>query len=145
MATGLAGVVGSSADLSSPERHVLMRARSFIAAHLGDPELDRTRVAAELGMSLHRLNDIFAKEGLSIAHEIRNARLSSVARDLIDPRFAALTMSEIAMKNGLWNLQHVSTLFRTAYGQSPKSDRALSHCEAQSLPEPHNHQYRCRD
>ena len=122
-----------------------MRARSFIAAHLGDPELDRTRVAAELGMSLHRLNDIFAKEGLSIAHEIRNARLSSVARDLIDPRFAALTMSEISMKNGLWNLQHVSTLFRTAYGQSPKSDRALSHCEAQSLPEPHNHQYRCRD
>jgi AraC-like DNA-binding protein len=145
VATGLASVVGSSADLSSPERHVLMRARSFIAAHLGDPDLDRNRVAAELGMSLRRLNDIFAKDGLSIAHEIRNARLSSVARDLIDPRFAGLTISEIAMKNGLWNLQHFSTLFRTAYGQSPKSYRAVSHREAQKLSEPQNDQYGYRD
>jgi AraC-like DNA-binding protein len=134
----VAHVSGSSHRV---ERHVLMRARSFIAAHLGDPDLDRTRVAAELGMSLRRLNDIFAKDGLSVAHEIRNARLSSVALDLVDPRFAGLTISEIAIKNGLWNLQHFSTLFRTAYGQSPKTYRALSEQEAQQVKASHKDQF----
>lgn len=125
IATGLASVVGSNADLSSPERHVLMRARSYIAANLGDPDLDRTRVAAELGMSLRRLNDIFAKNHSSIADEIRNARLKAVARDLRDKRFAALTISEIALKNGFGNLQHFSTLFRSVHDQSPKAYRAM--------------------
>lgn len=124
IATGLASGIGASADLSSPEEHILLRVRSYIGAHLGDPDLDRNRVADELGMSVRRLNDIFAKGGASISEEIRRKRLESVRVDLRDARFASRTISEIAMKNGFSNLQHFSNMFRSAFDITPKAYRA---------------------
>ncbi|GAA6210223.1 helix-turn-helix domain-containing protein [Cognatishimia sp. WU-CL00825] len=124
IATGLANEIGQKAELSSPEQHVLMRAKNFIRASLGHPELDRNLVADEIGMSVRRLNAVFAKEGYSIAEYIRSERIKRVAIELRDDRYGHLTISEIAMRNGFSNLQHFSTLFRTTRGQSPKSYRS---------------------
>jgi len=124
IATGLANEIGQKAELSSPEQHVLMRAKSFIRSNLGQPELDRNRVAAEIGMSVRRLNAVFAKENYSIAEYIRSERLKRVAIELRDERYAHLSISEIAIRNGFSNLQHFSTLFRNTQGQSPKSYRS---------------------
>lgn len=126
IATGLAASICETAELSSPEQHVLLRAKSFIRANLGDPDLDRTRVAAEIGLSVRRLNAIFAKEDSSLADHIRTQRLKSVSEDLRDPRCAALTISEVAIKNGFSNLQHFSTLFKARYGATPKGWRAAA-------------------
>lgn len=123
IATGLATGIGEAAKLSSPEQHVLLRARSFIGSNLGNPELDRNMVAANIGMSVRRLNAVFAKEGLSITDDIRNKRLEAIATRLSDPRFAAKTISEMAFDCGFANLQHFSTLFRSSYGVSPKAFR----------------------
>lgn len=123
IATGLATGIGFTAELSSPERHILLRARSFIGANLGNPDLDRNMVSEHVGMSVRRLNGIFAKEGLSIADDIRGKRLTAVCADLSDQRFCGLNISEIAMKNGFYNLQHFSTLFRSVYDMTPKAYR----------------------
>jgi AraC-like DNA-binding protein len=124
IATGLASGIGSFADLSSPEQHILLRARSYIVAHLGDPDLDRTQIAEALGMSVRRLNGIFAKEGTSISEVVRKKRLDAVASALGDPRFAAMTISEIAVSNGFCNLQHFSNLFSSTFYCSPRAYRA---------------------
>lgn len=124
IATGLAAGLGDTAELSSPEQHMLLRARSFIRNNLGDPELDRNRVAAEMRISVRRLNAIFAKNDSSIADEIRKQRLAAVTADLRDPRCTALSISEIALKNGFENFSHFSTLFRTNEGCSPREYRA---------------------
>lgn len=126
IATGLASEIGQRVELSSPEQHVMLRAKSFIRGNLGDPNLDRTLVADEIGMSVRRLNAIFAKEDHSIAEYIRAERLKRVALELRDPRWASLSVSEIAMRNGFSNLQHFSTLFRGTYGVSPKAHRQNS-------------------
>ncbi|MYA88068.1 MAG: helix-turn-helix domain-containing protein [Boseongicola sp. SB0662_bin_57] len=124
IATGLAAGRGDVVDLSSPEQHVVMRVRSFIASHYSDPGLDRNRVAEEAGMSVRRLNGIFAKHDSSITEEIRRRRLETVAAQLRDPRYGSQSISEIALNCGFNNLQHFSTVFRTAYGTTPRAYRS---------------------
>ncbi len=126
IATGLASHGTSSIELSSPEQHVMLRAKSFIRANLGDPELDRNRVAAEIGMSVRRLNDIFAKDDESISAFIRRMRLDGVSADLKDPRFDHQSISEIAFRYGFSNMQNFSTIFRARFAQSPRAHRAKS-------------------
>lgn len=123
IATGLASGQGAQADLASPEQHVMLRVRSFIAENIHDPDLDRTRVAEEMGMSIRRLNDIFSKQGSSIAEEVRKKRLNRVKSELRDPRFAGQSISQIAMNCGYNNLQHFSTAFRSAFGVPPRAYR----------------------
>lgn len=124
IATGLAAGRSSVVDLALPEQQIIIRVRSLIASQFGDPDLDRNRVAEEVGISVRRLNSIFAKQNTSIGEEIRRKRLNSVADKLSDPRFAALSISEIAMNCGFNNLQHFSTIFRTTFGVSPRAYRA---------------------
>lgn len=124
IATGLASQDGSTFELSSPEQHVMLRAKSFIRNRMGDPALDRNLVADEIGMSVRRLNAIFSKEGKSLSSFIRESRLDAVANDLHDVRFVALSISEIAIKYGFGNFQNFSTSFRSHFGTSPRDYRA---------------------
>jgi len=123
IATGLAAEADTRLELSSSDRQALLRARTFIADTLSDPDLDRTRVAEAAGLSVRRLNGLFHAEGTSIAGEIRTKRLETVAGRLRDPRFALLSISDIAMSCGFNNLQHFSTLFRKTFGMSARTYR----------------------
>lgn len=123
IATGLASDDKADVELSSPEQHVMLRAKSFIREHLGDPELDRNLVAEQVGMSVRRLNDIFSKEGNSISAYIRTIRLQGVASNFKDCRFDNQTISEIAFRFGFSNMQNFSTLFKSQFGKSPRDFR----------------------
>jgi len=123
IATGLASESADKVELSSPEQHVLLRAKSFIRNNLGNPDLDRKMVADEIGMSVRRLGEIFAKEDVTLSTYIRQKRLEAVAQNLRDGRFAHQSISEIAFRHGFSNMQNFSTLFRTHNGQSPRDFR----------------------
>ncbi|MFK7943579.1 MAG: helix-turn-helix domain-containing protein [Paracoccaceae bacterium] len=124
IATGLAAHGADKIELSSPEQHVMLRAKSYIRENLGDPELDRNRVAAAVGMSVRRLNDIFAKDGKSISAFVRQMRLEGVSDALRDGRFRKHSISEIAFRYGFSNMQNFSTAFRAKFGTSPRAFRA---------------------
>lgn len=123
IATGLATLEDANCELSLPEQHIVLRARSFIQANLGNLELDRNAVAAATGLSVRRLNEIFAKQGSSISGCIRETRLERAARDLSDPSCSWLSISEIAGKWGFGNFQHFSKVFRERFGTSPSVHR----------------------
>ena len=125
IATGLASIKGSNAELTSPEEHILLRTKSYIRTNISDPDMDRNTVAAATGMSVRRLNDIFSKEHHSLSSYIRDVRIEAVKNQLVDPRFAALSISEIAMRNGFNNFQHFSALFKGKTTQSPRAFRLL--------------------
>lgn len=124
IATGLASSLQRPVELSSPEQHLLMRARAFIGEHLHDPDLNRAQVARSVGLSVRRLNEVFAKHDTSITADIRQKRLLAVAADLADARFAGRSISEIALARGFSNLQHFSTLFKKFHQCSPKAYRS---------------------
>lgn len=119
MATGLSSLDASRLELSLPEQHIAERAKAFIHSNLDNPALDRAQVADAMGMSLRRLSEIFAGEGLSVAAYIRNARLERIADALCDPRYQRYSISDIAMRWGVNNLQHFSKIFRVRFGCSP--------------------------
>ena len=124
IATGLAAEGGHKIELSSPEQHVMLRAKSYIRSNLGDPMLDRNAVAAKIGMSVRRLNDLFSKEQDSISTYIRRIRLEAVASDLKDPRFEQHSISQIAYRFGFSNMQNFSTTFRAHFGETPRAFRS---------------------
>ena len=123
MAAGFASVAETAYEVSRPAQQLLERARAYIEANLADPGLNRDGVAAAMGMSVRRLNEIFAQEETSLATAIRTARLGQIARDLKDPRLPSQSISEIAMRWGLGNLQHFSRIFKDRYGCSPRDYR----------------------
>lgn len=126
IAAGLAAHGSDKIELSSPEQHVLLRAKSFIRNNLGNPDLDRNTVATEIGMSVRRLNDIFGKQHESISVFIRRMRLERVAADLRDERFARYSISEIAFRSGFSNMQSFSTSFRGHFGDCPRTYRSTT-------------------
>lgn len=126
IATGLASDSMDKITLLYPEQQLLLKAKAFIRSNLGAPDLDRHRVAAKMGISLRRLNNIFVKQDESISAFIRRSRLERVAADLKDDRFAHQTISSIAFRYGFSNLQNFSTLFRNAFGSSPRAYRCKS-------------------
>ncbi|WP_158964969.1 AraC-like ligand-binding domain-containing protein [Chachezhania sediminis] len=123
VATGLATLVGGDADLKLPEQTILHRARVFIDETLSDPDLDRVRVASALGLSVRRLNELFQKEGYSISAVIRQARMVRIASDLRDPRFAGLSITAIALRHGVRNLDGFASAFRRQFDCTPRDYR----------------------
>ncbi|MGB5864685.1 MAG: helix-turn-helix domain-containing protein [Sulfitobacter sp.] len=123
VATGLASLGQIKFDLNRPEQLVLMRANAFLIAHLADPELSRDVLAKAMGLSVRRLSEIFQIEGNSIAATIREMRMRHIAADLIDPRYARVSISELAMKWGVNNLQSFSRMFQNYFGISPRAYR----------------------
>lgn len=124
IAAGLASVNDVAYEVSQPEQLLLSRAKAFIRENLSDPDLDRNGVAAAMGMSVRRLNEIFSKEDSSLAAAIRIARLDHIARDLEDPRLLSQSISDIAMRWGLNNFQHFSRIFKDRFGCPPRDYRA---------------------
>ena len=123
IATGLASLENSAFELSQPEQIIMLRAKSYIHAHLGNPSLSRKMVANAIGMSVRRLSDIFTNDGTTIAAYIRAKRLDQIARDLLNNLFHRQSINEIAFRWGFNNLQHFSKVFRNQYGLSPREYR----------------------
>ncbi|KEP70712.1 hypothetical protein DL1_16125 [Thioclava dalianensis] len=114
----------SGAQLHSHDQLTLLRARAFISRHLGNPDLDRTAVAEETGLSVRRLNELLQREGSSISREIATARLNRIAADLANSKLSHRSVSEIAYHWGIVNFQSFSRVFRKRFGQTPTDFRA---------------------
>jgi AraC-like DNA-binding protein len=123
IATGLASLANSTFELSQPEQHLILRAKSYIHANLSNPTLTRGLIARAMSLSVRRLSDIFAKEGTTITAYIRSMRLERIAQDLLNDLFHRQSISEIAFRWGFNNLQHFSKVFRNQYGMSPRDYR----------------------
>ncbi len=123
IATGLASLNDSKFELKQPDQYLLLRAKSYIHAHLGNPDLNRETVAKAMNVSIRKLSDVFAKEGSTIAVYIRFRRLEKVASDLSNKLFHNQTISEIAFRWGFNNLQHFSMVFKKQFGIPPRDYR----------------------
>ena len=123
VATALANLQGSRLKLSLPEQHVLLRAKTHIQANLSNAGLNRESIAAEVGISVRRLSEIFALGDETIGEYIRSSRLEQAAAKLTDSRFVNQTIGEIAISCGFSNFQHFSKLFRKKFKCTPSEHR----------------------
>ncbi|MEO9222798.1 MAG: helix-turn-helix transcriptional regulator [Mycobacteriaceae bacterium] len=98
------------------------QARDVIRARFSDPRLNSARVAQELGVSVRRLQQIFAG-GDSLAQQIRDLRLSRAQELLRDPTHRNLPIAGLAAQCGFADHSTFSRAFRHATGISPRDFR----------------------
>ena len=123
------GVCADRLEAERPTRlrtrtELLLRAKAYIEANLGEPALDPDGIARACSISTRYLHRLFEYDGQSVCEWIRTQRLDRCRHDLLDPAFSDETVIAIASRWGLPNLPHFSRLFRAAYGRSPREYRA---------------------
>ncbi|WP_370693875.1 helix-turn-helix domain-containing protein [Methylobacterium sp. NEAU K] len=102
---------------------VVQRAKAHVEAHLSDPTLDPPRLAAAMGVSLRRLQELFHERGQHISDWIWQRRLEDAAKRLADPGCAHLPIGTLAYGSGFANQAHFSRRFKDRHGMTPREYR----------------------
>ncbi len=107
----------------SAREETLRRVREFILAHLGDGELTPLRAAEASRISIRYLHLLFAEEGTTAAHWIREQRIARCKLDLSNAQLAGRTITQIAYGWGFNDVGHFGKVFRRSVGMSPGAYR----------------------
>lgn len=109
-------LITSSAVLTG--RHA--RVRLFIEENLRDPDLSPGLIASRLKVSSRYLRMIFAAGSETASAYVLRRRLEECARQMADPAFAHLTITDIAFGWGFNSAPHFARSFRERFGQAPR-------------------------
>ena len=104
----------------------VQRAKAYIEAHLNDATLDPPKLAAAVGVSLRRLQELFHERGQHISDYIWGRRLETAARRLTDPASAHLSIGMLAYGCGFSSQAHFARRFKERYDIGPR-DYRLAH------------------
>ncbi|WP_327000037.1 helix-turn-helix domain-containing protein [Dactylosporangium sp. NBC_01737] len=117
------------AHLSRDPLHGTLCARILadMRAHLADPALSPTSVAARLRITVRYLHRVLQRDGIRFGDWVRHRRLEGTRRSLVDPALATSTVGAVARRWGFTDPTHFSKAFRAAYGMTPRDWRALQH------------------
>lgn len=116
---------GATHDSSLNSRDQLReRVKFYISAHLHDPDLSIERLAGLAHCSKRYLHMIFRPENCSISDFILQTRLARCRADLLDPRLARRSITEIAYAWGFNSSNHFSRCFKREFGVSPRELRS---------------------
>jgi AraC family transcriptional regulator, positive regulator of tynA and feaB len=102
---------------------VVQRAKAYVEAHLGAPTLDPPQIAAAVGVSLRRLQELFHERGQHISDWIWQRRLETAAKRLADPICAHLPIGVVAYGCGFASQAHFARRFKERHGMSPREYR----------------------
>ena len=99
-------------------------ARGYMERALRDPHLSSDMVARHLGVSVRQLHRIFAREGKSVALEIRKARVERAQQLLA--REPARSVTDVAVACGFDSAATFYRSFRAVSGMTATEWRSLS-------------------
>lgn len=110
--------------MALPSRHGLLeRARAIVAARLADATLSPATIAAEMGVSLRRLQAAAAAQGVTLGGYINERRLALAAQKLtLEPQ---RSITQIAFDCGFSDSSYFSRRFQEHFGQTPRQYRAM--------------------
>lgn len=97
----------------------LERAKRYILAHLGDPELKLRSIAKAQDMAPRTLYRLFAGEGTTPLRWLWQQRLARSYKALSEGKFNKVT--DVALSYGFSDVSHFSRSFKTAFGRSPRT------------------------
>jgi AraC-like DNA-binding protein len=113
----------SCTEPSSLAAYHLARMKQLIEARLADPAFGVGELARELGLSVPHIHRLFHHEATTPSQYIWGKRLAACSRDLLDPRQAHRSISDVAYRWGFSDAAHFSRAFRDRFGLSPREWR----------------------
>lgn len=111
---------------------VVQRAKAYVEAHISDPTLDPVQLAAAMGVSLRRLQELFKEQGRQIAEWIWERRLDTAAGRLADRRSDHLQIADLAYGCGFLSQSHFSRRFKDRFSVTPRDYREHARSRAAS-------------
>lgn len=121
IAAGLAERIAQTPTMSGAA--LLCRAQAFIADHLGTAGLGMQEVAAALNISVRRLHQVAADEGISLVDWMWTRRLERARAMLADPAHLSVQVATIGFQCGFSDQAHFSRRFKEHFGVSPTECR----------------------
>jgi AraC family transcriptional activator of tynA and feaB len=120
----LAGALAPPRDAAAapPDAAAWSRVTAHVEAHLRDPSLTPSAIAAGAYVSERALYALFAARGLTPAGYVRRRRLEGAARELAR-RGTAVTVAAVAHGWGFRDPTTFGRGFRTAFGRTPDQVR----------------------
>ena len=128
LATLLALAIGpASVDINRAQCKLLTRIRQQMQERAHDETLTPEKIAQLQGISKRYLHSLFAASGTTFSKELMSLRLERAARQLRDPQFASVSVSEIAWRCGFADASHFARRFCERSGQTPREYRRAAH------------------
>lgn len=118
LATGLQQREAGAGQAGNP---LLQRMKGVVAAHLADPDLTPSQLAAELGVSLRTLQSAVAQAGTTPGSYIMQSRLELAAQRLLMETH--LSVTTIAFTSGFTDSAYFARRFHERFGLSPSQYR----------------------
>ncbi|HEY6452277.1 MAG TPA: helix-turn-helix domain-containing protein [Steroidobacteraceae bacterium] len=103
-----------------------IRIISYIEAHLQDPDLSPTKIAAACKMTPRYLYHLSSGQDETIARYILRRRLEACARALRCDSQRGRTVTAIAFDHGFNSPTHFGRVFRAKFGMTPREYRGQS-------------------
>jgi AraC-like DNA-binding protein len=125
---GVLDAHGSSPVDRSREAQV-RRIKQFIIQNLRLRRLGPEMIARNFGISTRYLHKLFANEEHTVTRLIRAERLEACHRALSHANYAEVSITDIALQWGFYDLPHMTRCFRETYGITPKEFRG-STCDS---------------
>lgn len=106
----------------SRDQHI-RNIKGFIADNLRNRRLGPAMIAQAFCVSTRYVHKVFAEESLTLNRYIQSTRLDACYHSLIDPKLAHLSITDIALYWGFYDLPHMTRCFKKTYGATPKGVR----------------------
>ena len=125
----LVGTVAGEAlrrgEVLSPRGAAELRAQveTYVAEHLEDPDLGPESIAREHFVSTRQLHRAFADASTTVSRLVRRRRLEHARRELVDPKRAEHSVTEVALRSGFSDLASFSRAFKDLYQEPPSTFR----------------------
>jgi AraC-like DNA-binding protein len=110
-------------DLNRNQCKLVTRIRQQMQEQAHDETLTPERIAQALDISKRYLHSLFAASGTTFCKELMSLRLERAARQLRDPQFTNVSVSEIAWRCGFTDSSHFARRFCQRYGTPPRQYR----------------------
>ena len=123
IAAGMAERIAAEPPRAMSSAAMLCRAQSYIADKLDVAGLGMQDVASAMKLSVRRLQQIAADEGISLIDWMWERRLHRARAILADPASRMISVQTIAYQCGFLDQAHFSRRFKQHFGETPTEYR----------------------
>jgi AraC family transcriptional regulator, positive regulator of tynA and feaB len=111
------------APKANRSQRLLAHAKSYLVAHLNDPELGTQQLAEDLGLSVRYIQTLFAASQTSVGQWILDQRLQQCRQDLLANSNSEDRIATIAFRRGFNDLSYFNRSFKRRFGMTPSQSR----------------------